>query len=307
MKEYIRRVEHIREYDELVGAETLHPLVNVVDFSRLPPIRNISFKRLFGYYAVYLKGRMYSELHYGRSGYSYQEGEMVFIAPGQVAGVEDDGVTRQLTTHVLMFHPDLLHGTYLQPLMSCYTYFSYNTNEALLPTEEEKHIIKDCFNHIEEELRRNDECSLEIVIDYIKLVLDYCTRFYRRYFSANKPQNKDILAHLEQLLDAYFYSDASIKYGVPTVAYCADKLCLSSNYFNDLVRSATGISALKLIHGKMLEVAKEKLSDPMKRVNEVAAEMGFQQPQNFSNWFRKMEGCTALQYQKAVTGKNHNM
>ena len=307
MKEYIRRVEHIREYDELVGAETLHPLVNVVDFSRLPPIRNISFKRLFGYYAVYLKGRMYSELHYGRSGYSYQEWEMVFIAPGQVAGVEDDGVTRQLTTHVLMFHPDLLHGTYLQPLMSCYTYFSYNTNEALLPTEEEKHIIKDCFNHIEEELRRNDECSLEIVIDYIKLVLDYCTRFYRRYFSANKPQNKDILAHLEQLLDAYFYSDASIKYGVPTVAYCADKLCLSSNYFNDLVRSATGISALKLIHGKMLEVAKEKLSDPMKRVNEVAAEMGFQQPQNFSNWFRKMEGCTALQYQKAVTGKNHNM
>ena len=307
MKEYIRRVEHIREYDELVGAETLHPLVNVVDFSSLPPIRNISFKRLFGYYAVYLKGRMYSELHYGRSGYSYQEWEMVFIAPGQVAGVEDDGVTRQLTTHVLMFHPDLLHGTYLQPLMSCYTYFSYNTNEALLPTEEEKHIIKDCFNHIEEELRRNDECSLEIVIDYIKLVLDYCTRFYRRYFSANKPQNKDILAHLEQLLDAYFYSDASIKYGVPTVAYCADKLCLSSNYFNDLVRSATGISALKLIHGKMLEVAKEKLSDPMKRVNEVAAEMGFQQPQNFSNWFRKMEGCTALQYQKAVTGKNHNM
>lgn len=298
MEEYIRRVEHIREYDELVGAETLHPLVNVVDFSRLPPIRNIGFKRLFGYYAVYLKGHKYSELHYGRSDYDYQEGAMVFIAPGQVAGVEDDGKMHQLTTHVLMFHPDLLRGTYLQPLMNRYTYFSYNTNESLLPTEEERHIIKDYFNHIEEELRRNDECSLPIVIDYIKLVLDYCTRFYRRHFSANEPQNQDILAHLEQLLDAYFHSDAPMIHGVPTVSYCADKLCLSSNYFNDLVRSATGISALKLIHGKMLEVAKEKLSNPMKRVNEVAAEMGFQQPQNFSNWFRKMEGCTALQYQK---------
>lgn len=116
MYEEIRRVEHIREYDEMVGAETLHPLVNVVDFSRLPPMRNIGFKRLFDYYAVYLKGNRDAELHYGRGAYDYREGAMVFIAPGQVAGVEDDGMVRQLTTHVLMFYPDLLHGTYLQPL-----------------------------------------------------------------------------------------------------------------------------------------------------------------------------------------------
>lgn len=283
MKEEIRKVGHIREYDEMVGAETLHPLVNVVDFSRLPPMRNIGGRRLFGYYAVYLKGDKHSELHYGRSDYNYEGGTMVFIAPGQTAGVEDDGVVRQLTTHVLMFHPDLLRGTYLQPLMSRYTFFSYNTNEALLPTEEERHVIKECFGHIEEELRHFDGCSLSIVIDYIQLVLDLCTHFYRRRFSADEPQNRDILARLEQLLEAYFHSDAPIIHGVPTVAYCADKLCLSPNYFNDLVHEATGVSALKLIHGRMLNVAKEKLSDPMKRVNEIADEMGFQQPQNFSN------------------------
>ena len=296
MYEEIRRVEHIREYDEMVGAETLHPLVNVVDFSRLPPMRNIGFKRLFGYYAVYLKGSRDAELHYGRGAYDYREGAMVFIAPGQVAGVEDDGIVRQLTTHVLMFHPDLLHGTYLQPLISRYTYFSYNTNEALLPTEDEKRIIKECFGRIEEELRHFDECSLPIVIDYIKLVLDHCTRFYRRRFSADEPQSRDILARLELLLDDYLRSDAPVMQGVPTVAYCADKLCLSPNYFNDLVREATGVSALKLIRDRMLEVAKAKLSNPMQRVNEIATRMGFQQPQNFSNWFKKMEGCTPNEY-----------
>lgn len=300
MTEDIKAVKHISEYDAMVGAETLHPLVNVVDFSRLPPIRNISFKRLFGYYAVYLKGRKYSELHYGCNTYNYEEGALVFMAPGQVAGVADDGVPHQMTTRVLMFHPDLLRGTYLHPLMKQYTYFSYNTHEALFPTEEEKTLIIDCFGHIENELRHFDESSMPIVIDYIKLVLDYCTRFYRRRFSADQPQSQDFLARLEQLLDEYFHSGTSLTEGVPTVTYCADKLCFSTNYFNDLVRTATGISALKLIHGKMLEIAKEKLSDSTKRINEIAAEIGFQQPQSFNVWFKKTEGCTPLQYQKAV-------
>ena len=302
MEEDIRIVQHISEYDDMVGAETLHPLVNVVDFARLPPIRNIGFKRLFGYYAVYLKGRKYSELHYGRETYNYEEGALVFMAPGQVAGVEDDGVPHRMTTRVLMFHPDLLRGTYLQPLMRQYTFFSYNTNEALFPTEEEKEIIIGCFGRIEHELRNFDTDSMPIVIDCIKLVLDYCTRFYHRSFSDDQPQSRDILARLERLLDEYFHSDTPVTEGVPTVAYCAGKLCLSTNYFNDLVRAATGISALKVIHGKMMETAREKLSDSTKRVNEVAAEMGFRQPQSFSNWFRKIEGCTPQQYRKELAG-----
>lgn len=141
---------------------------------------------------------------------------------------------------------------------------------------------------------------MPIVIDIIKLVLDYCSRFYRRRFSAKHPQNKDLLARLEQLLNDYFCSNAPIQKGVPTVAYCADKLCLSPNYLSDLIRTATGQSALKLIHSKMLEKAKDKLSDPQKRINEVAEEMGFQQPQSFTAWFKKAEGCTPLQYQRDV-------
>ena len=300
MKEEVVVVNHIREYGEMVGAETLHPLVNVVDFSRLPPMRGIASKRMFGYYAIYLKGQKYSDMNYGRNKYDYEEGALVFCAPGQVAGVKDDGVVRQFTTRVLMFHPDLLRGTYLHALMGQYSYFSYNMNEALFPTEEERELIIDCFEKIEKELRNYDADSISIVIDYVKLVLDYCTRFYRRQFADGRRQNQDILARLEQLLEEYLCSDMTLTQGIPTVAYCADKLCLSTNYFNDLIRESTGISALKMIHRKMLDVAKEKLSDSTKRVNEVAQEIGFQQPQNFTNWFKKMEGCTPLQYQRDI-------
>lgn len=300
-EEKIKIMNRLSDYCELVGVEPLHPLVSVVDFSRLPPIRGIGVRRMFGYYAVYLKGDKGVELHYGRSTYSYEAGTLVFFAPGQVVETEDDGEFRQLHTRVLMFHPDLLKDTCLAGLMDQYSYFSYHTNECLHPTDRERELILDCFSRIEDELRHFDSCSLPIVIDYIKLVLDCCVRFYNRQFAALRVQYQDILARLEQLIADYFNSDAPLSEGVPTVAYCADRLHLSPNYFNDLVRQSTGLSALKLIHRHMLDIAKIKLSDSSRRINEVAEEMGFRQPQNFSKWFKKMEGCRPGQYGKERT------
>lgn len=79
----IRMMNSIREYDDMIGAETLHPLVNVVDFSKLPPIRFVNLRRMFGYYSIYLKGPKYTELHYGSSSYDYKEGRWCFSLRGR--------------------------------------------------------------------------------------------------------------------------------------------------------------------------------------------------------------------------------
>lgn len=294
----IRIVNQIQEYDEMIGAETLHPLVNVVDFSRLPPMRHISVRRLFGYYAIYLKGPKYTELHYGRNTYNYNEGALVFFAPGQVAGVEDDGKLYKMSHRVLMFHPDLLQGSYLQSMMKNYSYFSYDTNEALFPSEDERKIFISYLNMIESELHKNDKHSILIVIDYIKLILDYCSRFYDRQFDSRRVENKDILVRFEKLMTDYYSSELSKKNGLLTVQYCADKLCLSTNYFSDLIRRETGISALKHIHKKTLEISKELLLDTSSSINGISEKIGFQYPQHFSKWFKSLDGCTPNEYRK---------
>ncbi|MCS2299324.1 AraC family transcriptional regulator [Bacteroides ovatus] len=130
--------------------------------------------------------------------------------------------------------------------------------------------------------------------------MDCCVRFYNRQFTTEHVQNQDIFARFEQLVDEYFNSSMPLQEGVPTVSYCADKLHLSTNYFNDLIRQSSGLSALKLMHRRMLDIAKAKLSVPSKRIGEIAGELGFQQPQNFSNWFKKMEGCTPQQYRTTI-------
>lgn len=281
----------------MVGAEILHPLVSVVDFSKLPPILFNSPQRLFGYYAIYLKGKKYTELHYGGSIYDYSEGALVFFAPGQVAGSEADGQYHQVQGHVLMFHPDLLAGTSLQGMMSQYSYFSYNTNEALFPSEREKRLILDIFDKIDDEL--HTECpDLLIITDYVKVVLDYCLHAYDRQFHAIPSESNDILARFELLCHDYYESKQPLTQGLLTVQYCADQLCLSVNYFSDLIRKATGLSPQKHIQKYVLSKTKALLLTTSLRINEIANSLGFQQPQNFSNWFKKLEGCSPNGYRE---------
>lgn len=105
-----------------------------------------------------------------------------------------------------------------------------------------------------------------------------------------------MLARFEALLDDYYKSRLPLTEGIPTVQYCADKLCLSTNYFSDLVKKETGMSAIKHIQQKILDIAKERIFDTGKSLSRISDEMGFQYPQHFTRWFKKMEGCTPNEY-----------
>ena len=136
-------------------------------------------------------------------------------------------------------------------------------------------------------------------MDNVKLLLDYCIRFYDRQFITRENANHDILTRFEGFLDDYFASDAPAEKGMPSVQYCADKLCLSANYFGDLLKKETGMSPLKHIQQKMLDAAKERVIDTKKSISEISCELGFPYPQHFSRWFKKMAGCTPNEYRTA--------
>ena len=116
------RLDNVQDYNRLLGVETLHPLVSVVDMSQLESIAHHRIQ--FGFYCIYFKQLDCGTVLYGRSKYDYQEGTMLFIAPGQTAGVADGGATLNPKGWILMFHPDLLYGTLLSRRMKDYSFFS---------------------------------------------------------------------------------------------------------------------------------------------------------------------------------------
>ena len=90
----ILKMNTIHDYHEFLGVKTLHPLVSVIDLSEVPPVRLA--RKNFGFYTVFLKDVKCGDLRYGRKMYDYQEGTLVFIAPGQIVGDDDNGTRIQV-------------------------------------------------------------------------------------------------------------------------------------------------------------------------------------------------------------------
>lgn len=291
----IIKIDSVDRYNKIFGLETLHPLVSVVDLSRATtwPMR-AWFN--YGVYALFLKDVKCGNIKYGRQYYDYQDGTVVCFAPGQVADLEMLPDI-QPAAHGLLFHPDLIRGTALGQEIRRYTFFSYETNEALHLSEEERRTVMDCLHKIEAELEHAiDKHSRRLITANIGLLLDYCMRFYERQFTTRCEVNKNIVARFEQLLDDYFDGDAPQQEGLPSVKYFADKVCLSANYFGDMIRRQTGQTASEYIQNKLIDRAKEALLSSDKTMSQIAYDLGFQYPQHFSRMFKRIAGCTPNEY-----------
>ena len=296
--EEVIKLNAVDQYNKMFGLETLHPLVSVVDLSEATGYPR-HFTLNYGVYALFLKNTKCGDIRYGKQYYDYQEGTVTSFAPGQVTEVNMlEGM--QPSASGLLFHPDLIKGTSLGQGIKQYSFFSYSSTEALHLSEDEKEIFLDCLKKIKMEIQRPiDKHSKPLIVDNVKLLLDYCIRFYDRQFITRENANHDILTRFEGFLDDYFASDAPAEKGMPSVQYCADKLCLSANYFGDLLKKETGMSPLKHIQQKMLDAAKERVFDTKKSISEISCELGFPYPQHFSRWFKKMAGCTPNEYRTA--------
>ncbi|UPK67617.1 helix-turn-helix domain-containing protein [Chitinophaga filiformis] len=293
--EEIVKIDSIAQYNTIRGVTTKHPLVTVIDLSKAQPMPAGAFN--LGLYAIGLKELNHGQLRYGRRHYDYQEGSLIFVAPGQVVGVQAGFEPFTPKGWILLFHPDLINGTPLGKHMQEYSFFSYDVNEALHLSDKEKSIVIDCFSKIEYELDQNiDKHSKRLIASNIELLLNYCIRFYDRQFITRDNANKGILERLEHLLKDYFSSDKPQLEGLPSVAYCAEALHLSPNYFGDLVKKETGRSAQEYIQSKVIDVAKERVFDMNKSVSEIAYELGFKYPQHFTRLFKQKVGVTPNDY-----------
>ena len=291
----IIKLDSVDRYNKLFGLETRHPLVSVVDLSKSTkwPMRS-NFN--YGIYALFLKDVKCGNIIYGRQYYDYQDGTVVCFAPGQVTDIEMDPNVRP-AAHGLLFHPDLIRGTALGQEIRRYTFFSYETNEALHLSEQERQTVMDCLGKIEAELEHAiDKHSRRLITANIGLLLDYCMRFYERQFTTRSEVNKDIVIRFEQLLDEYFDGDTPQQEGLPSVKYFADKVCLSPNYFGDMIRRQTGQTASEYIQNKLVDRAKEALLSSGKTMSQIAYDLGFQYPQHFSRMFKRIAGCTPNEF-----------
>ena len=290
----ILKVRNVGDYSRWVGHTDRHPLVSVIDYAEVSPVRH-SLNN-YSIYGIFFHDEAEIDLAYGCGKYDYKKGTVICVAPGQIGGKEDNGERVMLTGWALLFHPDLLHGTPLEKTIKNYSFFDYRVNEALHMTYEEHGILTSLMRQIRDELqKRHDELQDSIIVGYIELVLNFCQRFYNRQFITRKLDNSDMLMKFDRLLHDYFDRNMQLTYGLPTVQYCADKLCMSSNYFGDMIKKTTGDTASNYIRQYIIQLAKNELATG-ESIAQVAYGLGFEYPQHLSRMFKKQTGMTPSNY-----------
>lgn len=291
----ILKVSKPSDYSSWVGQSDPHELVSVINYSALSPVR-YSLNN-YGVYGLFLQGKEEGmDLVYGTGKYDYSEGTLICVAPGQVGGKEDTGELVNLSGWAVLFHPDILQGTGLEKDIKSFSFFDYRINEALHMTAEERDVMIVLMKQLEAELNfPSDSMQNRIIVGFINLLLRYAQRFYNRQFVSRTVLNNDILSRFEKLLKEYFESETQLTAGVPTVQYCAEKLCMSSSYLSDVIKRTTGDTATHYIKSYIIQLAKNKLVSGMNS-SEVAYALGYDYPQHFARAFKNVTGETPTEY-----------
>jgi AraC-like DNA-binding protein len=277
--------------------EPRHPLIGIIDYSKIDFSQAANMKLSTGFYTVMQKNMCPGSLRYGRNYYDFQEGTLFFLAPNQVIEMEDPDETRDVYGWGLVFHPELIRGTSLNAKMKDYSFFSYSLYEALHLSELEKQKLTGIVEDIQAELDVNiDRHSRTVIVSTIELLLNYCNRYYDRQFITRTASNKDIVSDFEGLLRSYFESDALQELGFPSVKYFAGELHLSPNYLSDLLKKETGRNGTDHIQQHVMELAKDRLLGSAASISEIAYDLGFEYPQYFSKLFKKNTGMTPAEY-----------
>lgn len=294
----IIHIENISEVNKLLGQEEpRHPLIGIVDFSKINFTQFGGFKFSMGFYTIMLKNLCPGNMRYGRNYFDFQEGSLFFSAPNQVITMENPDDTKDVYGWGLIFHPELLRGTSLSAKMKDYSYFSYALYEALHLSELEKQKLTDIVEDLKTELEVHmDKHSKKLIVSTLELLLNYCDRYYDRQFITRTETNKDVISEFEDLLGHYFESEILQDLGFPSVKYFAEQLHLSPNYLSDLLKKETGKNGTEHIQLQVIELAKDKLLSSTVSISEIAYELGFEYPQYFSKLFKKNTGFSPAEF-----------
>lgn len=296
----IIHLKQISEINQFVQSKTKHPLVSVVDFSKVDQYLEEGTRINADFYTLMFKNYSANTLKYGRQLLDFQDGSLICIAPKQVLVMDTEIEEKDdMLGWGLFFHPDLLRGTSLADKMNGYTFFDYDVTEALHLSDKEKKILFDCVQSIESELQENiDAHSQTLIVSNIELLLNYCDRYYGRQFITRKNSNLSTLSQVEKLLKSYFKNENIKENGLPTVRYLADEVHLSASYLSDLLKKETGMNAQDHIHYYLIEEAKKILLNTDYSASEIAYSLGFEYPQYFSKLFKNKTGKTPIEYRE---------
>ena len=168
-----------------------------------------------------------------------------------------------------------------------YTFFQYNIKESLHLSQREKTIICHYL----------DDFSNILLAEKIKMLFDYCSRYYVRQHLTRSCVNHTLMQKIERAVDEYLLSGDNCLTCCHVPAHrFAEPLGMSDAYFIDFLCRETGKSIDKYVCARHFEVAKHLLLSSSDSLICIARKLGYRSLQSFSATFKRVVGCSPSDY-----------
>ena len=170
-------------------------------------------------------------------------------------------------------------------------------------SREEYELMESILRHVQHELKSpHDREQDYILTGYLNLLMMYSERFYNRQFLTRKTEYSDLLMRFQDFLHNWYSENRQHTDGIPSVQVCAEALCMSPNYFSDIIKRLTGEKASHYIRNHVIQLAKNLIATD-RTIAEVAYELGFEYPQHLTRMFKAITGMSPKQYLNSLRRK----
>ncbi len=263
-------------------------LIDLIRLETLEPYIQSTPCHILSYYDITLIHEGSGSFALDEQLFPVQKNRLYFTSPGRIREWKVDQMPHGL---VLIFEEEFLCSFFNDALfVKNLSYFNCKSGSpSLILSDREEGYLTNLMIQIEQEIHRNKETHLLRALLYQALA--WLDNLYRSGFHIENNPSGNKTAQFNQLVENHFRNEHS-------VAFYAEKLCITPGYLNELIKKETGTSAKQFITNRLITEAKRLLLYSEQPVSEISWQLGFSDPSYFTRLFRHETGTSSLAFRK---------
>jgi len=264
----------------------------------IPPFRSST-------YVAALVTQGSGTIHLDGVPYEVRPGTLYFLRPWTVRAIHKQD---QWYGSVLMFSSEFVaKRSVLSDPMREYPFYRKGAQPLIHITPNEVTELYKQFECIDQEFanpERSKPDRLDLTYHLLQAMLIKGRQIYRQTLSAiDYSQPVSLVERFQSLLQSYYLPDSNQETPVVlTVHEAADRLHIHPHYLSDILKKYTGKTALQHIRERTVFEAQNLMRNTDLTVAEIGYRLRFEDPSNFTKFFKSITGLTPRAYREQLYG-----